>query len=70
MKKSYLTETERMTLKHVLRFGNETIDRFENLNLSDSERSFLIFKMMVGIQQRMQAKIPSKKESRFSRIFK
>lgn len=32
-----LSETERATLKHILKFDNDKIEYFESLNLDDEE---------------------------------
>lgn len=71
MKKHYLTETETMTLRHVLGFDKRTIERFEDLNLDDDTRSFIIFNMLVKLQEKERSKIPVvvEKKSLFSRIF-
>ena len=44
---SELTETEYITLKHVLKFNDEKIKRFENIGLSDKDREFIILDMMI-----------------------
>ena len=42
-----LTETERTTLKHVFKLSNDMISRFEDMNLDDKTREFIIFDMML-----------------------
>lgn len=70
--KNYLTETEKMTLKHVFGFDNYTIEHFNDLNLDDKTRNFIIFNMLAKLQEKEKSKIPVivQKESIFRRIFK
>ncbi|AEO93339.1 gp68 [Bacillus phage G] len=56
MEKTYLTETETMTLKHLLGFNKQTIKRFEDLNLDDETRSFIVFDMIAKAQQKERNK--------------
>ena len=44
--KHYLTETEQATLRHVLGLHPTKIEAFEELNLDDKTRQFIIFEMM------------------------
>lgn len=53
-----LTETEILTLKHILGFNNHAIARFESLNLDDNARQFIIFDMMMKLQEREQKQNP------------
>jgi len=62
MNNNHLTETEVMVLRHLLKFGNKKIEQFESLNLDLKTREFLIFDMMVAIQQKEQNKRPNKEE--------
>lgn len=68
MTKNYLTETERATLKHIFKLRNQTINKFESLNLDDDARRFIIFEMMLrskdkdSVQKREELKKKNEKD--------
>lgn len=47
-----MTETEWITLKHVLKFDRYKIDRFDNLNLDPETRAFIIFEMILNAHEK------------------
>lgn len=52
MVENYLTETETMALRHILKFDKHKISHFESLNLDFKTREFLIFDMMLKAYER------------------